>query len=193
MNVAEVPKRDWPLYFNGVYMRYEDRIVKVDPVPHDGKTKLMLTGSDGFTDMLWRLPDLRKLEVWWPRPGAYNYSGHAVYIGRKATRCMRKSCCPRTHYYVKWGNVGTNTITYLLKGPNHISWDAAKQALDSKLARSVAVCRDLIFTRVKDGYDIIYRGDPAGKLNFELEYTAENDFSPTTKLVVMRLAQEGII
>lgn len=193
MNVAEVPVRDWPLYFNGVYMKYDDRIVKVDPTTHAGRTVLMCTGDGGFAEFVWRKPDLRRLEVWWPRPGAYNYNGSAVYIARKATRCMRKSCCPRTHYYIKWGKVDNSTIRYLLNGPNHITWEAAKQTLDSKLAKSVAICRDLILTRVNDGYEVIYRGDPAGKLNEYLEYTADNDFSPTTKLVVMRLAQEGIV
>lgn len=194
MIVADVPARDWMLYFNNVYMLYDGDIALVNPVQHNGRSTLQTQrATDGKTNYLWRKADLRKLEIWWPRAGAYNLNGHAAYIARKANRCMRKSCCPRTHYYIKWGNRGLNPSSYILNGPNHLSWDKAKEVLDKRVASDVAVCRDMIVTRVKDGeYKIIYRGEDAGVVNHG-EYTAANDFSPTTKLVYRRLVEEGIV
>lgn len=193
MNVAQVPARDWNLYFNKVYMYYGDELVMVEPSREDGRSTLYLRPEGEIGKHIWRKADLRMLKVWWPRPGAYNYRGTAAYIARKATRCMRKSCCPRTHYYFKYGGgIEGEIIRYLKRGPNHMSWPTAKESLDSGAMISVAVCRDMIVTRVKDGYGIIYRGEPVGKI-INGEYEADNDFSPTNKLVAMRLMQEGII
>lgn len=194
IDISQVPVADYNLYFNGTYLKYQDRIWKAAPGADGGRTTLMLT-HDRETIHVWRKPELRNVEVWWPRPGAYNYRGSAAYIARKASRCMRKSCSPRHHYYLKWGGGGMggpDLIRYLRNGPNHMTYAAAKEALDKRLCTSVAVCRDLILTRVKDGYDVVYRGEKAGSI-IGGDYHPENHFSPVNKLVAMRLAEEGIV
>lgn len=192
IDVSKVPVRDWPLYFNEVYMQYLGEVCKVTVTTREGKTVLAL--SSGLnTRYIWRKADLRNLSVWWPRPGAYNYKGDASYIARKATRCMRKSASPRNHYYVKYGNhAGYNLIRYLMNGPNHMSWPSAKEALDKGAMLGVAVCRDLIVTQVPDGYGIIYRGETVGRLT-QGEYIPMDDYSPVNKLVSRRLLEEGIV
>ena len=193
MRVRDVPTRDWSLYFNDTYMKYKGEIVKVSIVPNDGRTTFACQPSGGGVEYIWRKADLENLEVWWPRPGAYNLNGQAAYIARKANRCMRKSCVPRSHYYFKYGEqMGLSVMYFLKRGPNHMTWKAAEEALVKGVVNSVAVCRDLILTRVKDGFGVVYRGEEAGKV-VDGQYYPENDFQPITKLVNMRLVEEGIV
>ena len=195
IEVDKVPVRDWNLYFNNTYMLYKGEPVLVQPARGDGRTVLALRDHLGETcTYVWKKADLKNLSVWWPRAGAYNKDGAAVYISRRASRCMKKSCCPSSHYAFKYGMaMRAQVIVYLLRGPNYLSWLAAREALDKGVMRSVAVCRDMILEF--DGpskYKVIYRGEHAGVLE-NGEYTAQNDMSPVTKLVVHRLAEEGII
>lgn len=85
-------------------------------------------------------------------------------------------------------------MKFLKNGHNHMKWNVAKEAIDNHTMDSVAVCRDMIITRstTVGRYGIVYRGEECGTLE-NGEFTADRDLSPTTKLVTMRLAEEGII
>ena len=143
MNPADVPKRDWNLYFNGVYMLHEEH----GPCYlRYGGDFLQVTPSNDRTAqmMLKNKTDLRKLHVWWPRSGAYNTpNGEAIHIARQASRCMKKSASAN-HYNVRWGNQGASMFNCLARGPNYLTWPVGKDMLVNGACKSVAVARDLI-------------------------------------------------
>jgi hypothetical protein len=200
INVDKVPARDWNLYFGGVYMQYRGTLAYVRPYayqdPEEGRTRTTLrVQREGMKDkFLWRKGDLKELLVWWPRAGAYNIRGSAVYVARKATRSMKKSCCPDSHYYVKWGAQGMSPARYLtLKNHHFDTWEAAKQAIDNgKHAR--ALSRNLIVANsaAKGVYQLVYRGDEVGTLEGS-DYHPLNELSPLTKLVYQELIEEGVV
>jgi hypothetical protein len=159
------------------------------------------------TEYLFRRTDLKTLEVWWPKTGAYNNpnpDGGAAYIARKATRSMKKSCCPESHYYLKWNDrvaastilreLRRHTVQSFLLGEDRklMTWEEAHNALRHGKTKSVAVSRNLIITRVNDQYGVVYRGAEVGMFDGQ-DYIPDNDLSPTTKLVYQELIKEGIV
>lgn len=195
MRIQDTEPTDWSLYFEGTYMMYRNKVAAVSVDTEGPQYRLMLTFNPHKRVFLSTPEELAELEVWWPRPGAYNYMGHAVYIARKAARNMKKSCCPRSHYYIKYGNnLAVKTVRYLKTGPNHMDWPSAKKALDKLLCASVAVARDLILLSTDEGnYGVVYRGEHVGHVTVTGEFHASTDLAPSTKLVNIRLMEEGVI
>ena len=194
MNPKDVPYRDWNLYYGGTYMLYQGEPVYVGcPEPQMFHCKMLSTGK---IHLLGR-KEIEDLVIWWPQAGAYNLgTGNAGYIARRAHRSMRKSASPN-HYYFKWGgglDGRAKMFAVLARGPNYMTWSAAEESLAKRQAVSIAVARDLILSsRDKAALQVIYRGNPVGRLSKVGEYIPDIPQSPTTKLVLNRLYEENII
>jgi len=119
MNPCDALQQDWRMYYDGSWMNHR----------RYGPGQVSVQDTDMF---FYRYPDDKvdsnptrvdpaDLLCWWPRSGAYNTPGGAVYIARKATRSMRKSAHAGEHYVVRWGKVfmrstSTTLMLQLRKG-----------------------------------------------------------------------------
>jgi hypothetical protein len=110
-------------------------------------------------------------EVWFPRAGAYNATGRALYFGRRARRCMKKSAS-YDHYYTQWGRQlpGNQMLWTMAKGPNLLPWNAAKLVMENNAMSSVAIGPNLIMCKTDNDneYDVVYRGLEIGRLTDEV-------------------------
>jgi hypothetical protein len=145
----------------------------------------------GKKDMVCVKPAM--LECWWPRPGAFNVKGSAIYIARRAQRNMRKSAVSGDHYFVKWGTpYGKDVMVTLRDGPDTKTLRQAAKMLSTGSMTSVAISRDIIIyvedDTLPDVYEVVFRGIECGKL---VRGSYEPSFSdnPLTGRVVQQLEE----
>ncbi len=191
MNPEDALPQDYPLYYNGTFMRHAER----GPV-------FVVAGDGGFVVKTRTGRQARAaaqdLSPLWARPGSYNVSTpigeRAIYLGRKGRRSARRSASTE-HYQVIWSASGDRRIT------KTIMWEAimnegypnAKKALAKlKEGESVAVSREMILHRKQKSVAVIIRGQVAGILirgvfDPVLEGTA------LCKVARAQLREEGII
>ena len=201
MNPTQVPKRDWRLYYNNTWMRHVEHGPVHVRVVNDGATYLQYAenvptepGINIYDDgKQWVNAPAKDLKVWWPRAGAYNIEGSAVYIGRRSSRCMSKSAKADKHYYRAWGRA-RGWMRALADGPNYVTWNTATEMLDKGIISSCAITRDIIITSPNDDgrYTVVFRGEEVGYMQ-NREFYPSNDYAPSTKRVFYKLMKEGII
>lgn len=133
------------------------------------------------------------LECWWPRSGSYNTPYGAVYIARKAARNMRKSASYGDHYQLTYGRGdGGDVLRLMIDGPDYLSVNEARKALRQKIAKSIAVTRDIILTQKDQGVVVVFRGMDTGVLSDDgFEPYIEAD--PLSKRTYVKLMAEGVI
>lgn len=152
--------RDYSLYYSDTWMRVGKDIMHIHAtVGGDLKGKLR-------TDRNFKRIDPAHADIWFPRAGAYNGLGGALYIGRAARRNMKKSA-NYEHYFIVWGlKLGPIDMMWTLAaGPNLLRWTSAKDALDNKAMSSVAISPTIIISQaVDEGYPVIFRGTMVGTL-----------------------------
>lgn len=158
MKPSEALRRDWGLYFDSTWMLVDGVVQFVRLIGQDLHASQEHDQEGGLLD-----PEAP--EVWFPRAGAYNSAGRAVYIGRRARRCMKKSAS-YDHYYNQWGRAiqGGGMLWTMAKGRNLLPWNAAKLIMDSDGMTSCAVGPHLIMQLNRDGYGVVYRGLEIGVL-----------------------------
>jgi len=188
MRPTQALRKDWPMYYNDTYMLHKDL----------GVVRVQVNRTGGFVCTQpgverWVPAKGSDLDVWWPRAGAYNTPTNAVYISRKAHRCMKKSAALNSHYFIKWGPPEKMSIA-LANGPNYLTWPTAKEVMEKGAKRSCAITREIIISKTMDPhvYELIYRGDEAGTLSRGI-YEPKQGRAPSTKLVLHALLKEGII
>lgn len=195
MNPCDALKQDWRMYYDGAWMKHK----------RHGPGCVMVSGNDL---MFYRYPNdqpepepkvvlPRDLECWWPRSGAYNTPGGAIYISRKSTRSMRKSAHPHEHYVIKWGHEATalnsvNLMIQLRKGHSFVELEFALKAIKEEMTKSVAITRDIILAASHDGIAVVFRGIKAGILE-DGDFTPDYDEAPLARRVMSKLIEEGII
>ena len=97
MKPTQALRQDWHMYYHDTWMvhvtlgycRIQARRGVLFALPLNTEEWLKVSAKD--------------LEVWWPRPGAYNTATAAAYIVRKPYRCMKRSAVSDTHYTVTYG------------------------------------------------------------------------------------------
>jgi hypothetical protein len=168
MNPCDALTKDYGMYYNGCWMKHSVHGIGCISVVSD---RMYWIGDPGGSGENLRV-QAKSLSCWWPRPGAFNVKGSAVYIARRAVRNMRKSAVGQDHYFVKWGNpYAMNVMLTLRDGPNHVTLRVAEAALsDGRTATtSVAITRDIIITHEEEKpngrYTVIFRGLEAGTLH----------------------------
>lgn len=211
MNPINVPARDWSLYYSRCVMVHDTYgAVYVEPDGNNFIAYPMI--YEGLPNAV---PDCtpltsaktvsaRKLRIWFPPSGSYTTKNGAVYLGRKANRCMKKSAAPDAHYWVKWASAGYNRVNVaqlLCSKREYMSLDDAIKAIKEGKRFAAALCRSVIISNVpeeKDVFHVIYRGESVGTLHtfegtFPPQFNANNDFNPSIKLAFEELSEVGIL
>ncbi len=194
MNPKDAPKRDWNLYYTGCHLLIRGRPYGVDVIHEAHRIKLRY-----FDGREWKVlsdTDLKAVEIWWPRPGAYQYKGFTYYIGRRARRSMRKSASAE-HYYVVWSNspLGGHVMEILAEGDNAtMPFDEAIRLMEKKIIGSAPITKDLIiFGEDPDYWSISFKGTPVGRIDKATStFIPDLEGSPIAKRAGLRLLQEGI-
>jgi hypothetical protein len=163
MNPADALTSDYGMYYNGCWMEHSKYGIGQISV----NNSRMYLQVDHNEEAIQVKP--ANLKCWWPRPGAYNVEGSAVYIARRAMRNMRKSAVGNDHYFVKWGNAYAAPVMCTLRtGENQVGFAEAYKRMSTGMATSVAISRDIIIfrdTEVKGSYTVVFRGLEAGTLS----------------------------
>lgn len=188
---TEALPEDWRMYYHNCWMRHK----------RYGIGQIALVGG-AFYFYLWPgdKPDdepqriqANALEMWWPRPGAYNTPQGAVIIDRKSTRTMRKSACPAEHYFVSYGVCPNyNTMMHILRrGPNYVPVPEALEMFEKGLAQKLAVCREIILDTTRDdGIMVLYHGVEVGR--YEGGTLVPHKPSPLTRRCEEKLARASV-
>jgi hypothetical protein len=156
------------MYYEATWMRHSEygvcHVTVLQHWPEDGAQPTNALHVRTVNGMAKVKPE--QLTPWWPRAQAVQVDTQAVYIGRKAHRCMRKSACPDTHYVPVWGDVQDN-VCRLLKNAEGMKYPTIAKAMGMLAGeyRDVVISRDIILTRVNDRVRVIFKGRPAGTLN----------------------------
>lgn len=189
MNPCDALPGDWNMYYDGCYM-WHTKLDKAVLVSCDDG---LLQHYDKKTEVYIKAePD--ELICWWPRSGAYNTGGQAIFVGRRARRSMRKSAYD--HYFCQWGNDrGHNVLRLMAEGPNFLTYQAARECLNKRVMECAAISADLILARnradERDYFDVIYRGTLAGELKEE-QFIPYFNGTPAAKRAELKLVQEGV-
>jgi len=197
MKPSDALPQDWRLYYDQSWMRHSNL----------GPGKVRVSGGSLY---FYQFPNDEPetegvlvrpthLSCWWPRSGAYNFPGYAVYIARKSTRSMRKSANPHEHYTVKWSggeyyDDGSNNKLMLLlrKGPSLVDKDFAMKVLDEGMATSIAVAHDIILAKEKAGLSVVFKGIQIGTLKDD-NFVPDFDRAALVRRATDRLMQEGLL
>lgn len=195
MNPCDALQQDWRMYYEGSWMRHRSY----------GPGLVSVSGDELYfyrypNDTLEAEPtrvNPRDLVCWWPRSGAYNTPGGAVYIARKATRSMRKSAHAGEHYMIKWGNAcmrgtGYKLMLQLRRGHSLVELDFALRAIKEKVTRSVAITQDIILASTPDGLVVVFRGIKVGMLE-DGDFIPDFERSPIARRAMHKLVEEGVI
>ena len=182
MNPCDALPEDWSMYYNGCWMRHEKLGIGRVEVAGD----LLLFYPPGAPDYVIAKP--KELSTWWPRAGAFNYNGNAVYIARRNIRNMRKSAIGGDHYYVKWGKCPNSLVMQVLRDHDaypsvHDAWALLRDG-----RKAVAVTRDIIFSDYDDGEcDVYFRGMEVGRMSQLCGFVPTFSASPWTRRVLHQL------
>ena len=196
MKPSDALQQDWRLYYDQSWMKHSQ--LGPGKVKVAGNSLYFFTFPNDVIEPEGKQVSPSDLSCWWPRSGAYNFPGSAVYVARKSTRSMRKSAHPTEHYVIKWGTsydeVGPNTIMlHLRKGPSLVEADYAIRVLNDGLSTSVAVSHDIILSRTSsEALEVIFKGITVGTLEDGL-FRPDYNRSALVRRAQDRLMQEGII
>ena len=200
MKPTQARRQDWRMYYNATVMRHAELGIVHVKVEDNAKfyvSQVKLHRVDPDIGIVkhadWELAKPADLDIWFPRAGAYNIEGEAMYISRKAERSMKKSATANNHYRITYGPRRNDLMfVALARGYNHLSWPVAQEVMEKDMARAVAVTRDIILEKDEDKYNIIFRGQEVGKL-VEGEFLPTHEYAPATKLTFNKLYKEGIL
>lgn len=189
MILREALPQDRRMYFNKTYMLHDT--AGIGYVTVTDANNINFHGVDG-TKLNGVPPE--ELNIWFPKPAAFNYRAGAAFLSRSAKRSMKKSTCSTLYRCAGPSNINIDTLIKLSTKPHeYVEPMKAIQLLRDTKRNACAISRDIILTRHNATIRVIYSSRTVGKINKDNKFVPDNPSHPFTRRLMIKLEKMGLV
>lgn len=195
MILREALPQDRGMYFHKTYMQHDNGLVGRVVVRPDASVDFQkLTG-----DVIRNIP-VHELNIWFPKPAAYNFRAGAAFLCRSAKRSMKKSACTTLYRAYGPSTIQVETLLKIAasdKPHEYVETTKAIQLLRERLRSGVAISKEVILGLNRNDPDtqnlLVYRNaQRVGYLSEDNVFLPDDPDSPYTTRVKKNLRRLGI-